>query len=96
MPLNESQVRIIVQAWERPDLAYDVDWLVLRLMQIANQERLGLKIPDALRDAINDGYLYVDQITKFNAFSGYRAFLGLTESGRQMWQLVFPTAEPQR
>lgn len=94
MPLNESQVRIIVQAWESTNTVYDVDWLVRRLGNITDPTRLGLSITEALRDAINEGYLYVDQIKQFNAFSGYRAFLGLTASGRAIWKEVFPNAPP--
>jgi hypothetical protein len=93
--LDESQVRILVQAWERPDLVYDLDWLVRRLNDILGRTgavKLGTSVPDALRDAINEGYLYVDQVKAFNAFSGFRAFVGLTQTGQSIWSSVFPNA----
>ncbi|MCI4327790.1 MAG: hypothetical protein L3K16_09220 [Thermoplasmata archaeon] len=93
MPLDDSQVRLIVQAWQRPDLVYDTDWLVRRLATITNQAQLGMTVQEALRDAVNDGFLYIDQIRMLNAFSGYRAFLGLTASGQAYWRTVFPNAE---
>ena len=91
VPLRGSQLRILVQAWaDHPDYVYDVDWLVRRLGQITNANALGGEVSEVLAAAINEGYLYVDKIKSFNAFSGFRAFVGLTASGQAAWNQVYP------
>lgn len=92
MPLTEAQVRIVVSVWSiASNVVYDVDYVVRRLTEITNPAALGGEIATVVADALNEGYLYVDQIKSFNAFSGLRAFAGLTPSGRLYWALVYPT-----
>lgn len=91
MPVGEAQVRQIVQVWNSAsNIVYDIDHVVLRLLQITNADALGGNIPDVLADAINEGYLYIDQIKRLNITSGYRALVGLTPSGRAVWETMFP------
>ena len=92
MPLTDAQVRLVVGVWnQRSNLVYDIDWVARRLAVMTNAAALGGPILEVLRDAINEGYLYVDQIRALNAFSGFRAMVGLTPSGRAVWAEVYPT-----
>jgi hypothetical protein len=82
------QMRIIAQVWQDPTVAYDADFLLKTLWQRTNQVALGGPIQEVVRDAINEGYLYVDQFR--NILLTWRAFIGLTDSGKATWALVYP------
>jgi hypothetical protein len=91
MTIYLDQLQAIAGIWGRdPTIVYDVGYLARALRQAGfNQASLGAPPEEAIRDAINEGYLYVDQI------NNGRVFLGLTPTALATWGMVYPDMVPQ-
>jgi hypothetical protein len=88
------QLRHFVDVWaNNPTLVYDADFLIKAVQQRTNQNALGAPIEIVLRDAISEGYLYVDQFRFF--LLTWRAFIGLTDSGKATWAYLYPALASQ-
>ncbi len=83
------QLRPFVDLWaNNPTLVYDADFIIKTLAQRTNRQVLGAPISELLRDSINEGYLYIDQFRLI--LLTWRAFIGLTDSGKATWALLYP------
>ncbi|HZY70208.1 MAG TPA: hypothetical protein VFF67_04420 [Thermoplasmata archaeon] len=77
MPLSDAQLDAILEQFDSEDETVAVDYLVKKL----GSNPYGYKAPErVVRDAITDGYLYVDSIDKKG-----NTFLGLTDAGEHEW-----------
>jgi hypothetical protein len=86
-----DQLQMLAEAWGNdPTLVYDTGFLVRALNQLGFKESNPTANPeDFIRDAANEGYLYVDQI------QGGKVFFGMTDSARIAWHSVYPELADQ-
>lgn len=78
MPLGPDEIHIIVQLWTDPNTVLTHDRILnsLRMVRGVGQNRAN----EMLRDALNEGLLYVDRIQWVTL--GYWFWIGLTYRGK--------------
>lgn len=76
MPLTQEQLWHLVGLYPNGQTVFTVDNIINSLRRDGTAPGTAT---DMLRDALNEGYLYVDRIQPFLA--GYWVWIGLTENG---------------
>lgn len=78
MALSDAQLDAVLDQYDSPNETLSTDYLVRNL----KRDPYHYSAPERIvRDAINDGYLYVDSVDRKGV-----VFLGLTDTGEHEWE----------